>query len=104
MNRVSIGSDNGLSPVRHQAITWTGAVLLSIKPLGINFSQIVFEIKIFSFKKMHLKMSSEKCRPFCLDLNVLTHLPLVQHIYASVNQVSIGSDNGLRPIWRQAII
>ena len=26
-----------------------------------------------SFKKMHLKMSSAKWRPFCLGLNVLTH-------------------------------
>ena len=34
----------------------------------------------------------------------LTHLPLVPHIYASVNRVSIGSDNGLSPIRHQAII
>ena len=34
----------------------------------------------------------------------LTHLPLVPHICESVNQVSIGTDNGLSPIWRQAII
>ena len=34
----------------------------------------------------------------------LTHLPLVPHIYASVNWVSCGSDNGLSPIQRQAII
>ena len=40
MNRVSIGSDNGLSPVRRQAITWTSAGLLSIGPLRINFSEI----------------------------------------------------------------
>ena len=33
-----------------------------------------------------------------------THLPLVLHIYASVNQVSTGSDNGLLPIQHQAII
>ena len=35
---------------------------------------------------------------------LLTHLPLVLHIYVSVNQVSIDSDNGLSPIRRQAII
>ena len=33
----------------------------------------------------------------------LTHLRLVR-IYASVNRVSIGSDNGLSPVRRQAII
>ena len=33
-----------------------------------------------------------------------THLSPVTHIYASVNRASIGLDNGLSPIWRQAII
>ena len=64
-----IGSDNGLSPDRHQAIIWTNAGILLIGPLGTNFSEIVIEIYIFSFKKMHLKMSSGKWRPFCLGLN-----------------------------------
>ena len=42
--------------------------------LGTNLSEIFIEVHIFSFKKMHLKMSSGKCRPFCLDLNMLiTH-------------------------------
>ena len=36
--------------------------------------------------------------------NELTHLPNAAYIYASVNQVGIGSDNGLLPIWCQAII
>ena len=76
MNRVIIGSDNGLSPVWCQAIIWTNAVLLSIGPLGTNFSQIVFEIQTFSFKKMHLKMSSGKYQPFCLGLNVLIRVPV----------------------------
>ena len=33
----NIGSDNGLSYIRHQAIIWTNAGLLSIGPLGRNF-------------------------------------------------------------------
>ena len=36
-----------------------------------KFSQIVFKIQLFSFKKMHLKMSSAKWWPFCLSLKVL---------------------------------
>ena len=32
------------------------------------------ERHIFSFKKIHLKMSSGKCRPFCLGLHVLSQL------------------------------
>ena len=59
-----IGSDNGLSPGRRQAIIWNNAGLLLIAPLGTNFSEILIEINTFSFKKMHLKMSSGKWRPF----------------------------------------
>ena len=66
-----IGSDNGLSPGRRQAIIWTSAGILLIGPLGTNFNEILIEIHVFSFKKMHLKMSSAKWRPFCLGLNVL---------------------------------
>ena len=66
-----IGSDNGLSPGRRQAIIRTNAGILLIGPLGTNFSEILVEIRIFSFKKMGLKVSSAKWRPFCLGLNVL---------------------------------
>ena len=69
---IIIASDNGLSPSRHQAIIWTNAGILLIRPLGLNFSEILIEIHTFSFKKMHLKMSSAKRQPFCLGLNVLT--------------------------------
>ena len=67
-----IGSDNVLSPGRRQAIIWTNAGILLIRPLGTNFREILIEILIFSFRKMHLKVSSAKRRPFCLGLNVLT--------------------------------
>ena len=67
-----LGSDNGLSPGRRQAIIWTNAGILLIGSLGTNFSEILIEIKTFSFKKMRLKVSSAKWRPFCLGLNVLT--------------------------------
>ena len=35
-----IGSDNGLSPGRRQAIIWTNAGIMVIGPLGTNFSEI----------------------------------------------------------------
>ena len=41
MNQVSIGSDNGLSPIQRQAIIWTNAGLLSIGHLGTIFSEIL---------------------------------------------------------------
>ena len=66
-----IGSDDGLSPGRHQVIIWTNAGILLIGPLVTNFSQILNEVHIFSLKKMHFKMSSGKWRPFCFGLNVL---------------------------------
>ena len=67
-----IGSYNGLSTGRRQAIIWTSAGILLIGPLVTNFSEILIEIHNFLFKKMHLKMSSGKWRPFCLGLNLLT--------------------------------
>ena len=68
-----IGSDNGLSPGRRQAIIWTIAGILWIGPLGTNFNEILIEIYTFSFRKIHLKTSSGKWRPFCLGLNVLSN-------------------------------
>ena len=77
-----LGSDNGLSPGRRQAKIWTKDGILLIGPLGTNFSGILIDIHTFSFKKMHLKMSSGKRRPFCLGLNVLTeHSVSSQHDY-----------------------
>ena len=66
-----IGLDNGLSPDRRQAIIWTNAGLLIIGASGTNFSEILTKIHTFSFKKMHLKMSFGKWRPFCRGLKVL---------------------------------
>ena len=72
-NLTIICSDNGLSPGLHQAIIWNNAGILLIGPLGTNFNAILIEIQIFSFKKMHLKMSSGKWWPFCLRPNVLNY-------------------------------
>ena len=67
-----IGSDNGLLPDHRQAIIWTNADLLLNGPLETSFDEIGIKIWTFSFKKMPLKMSSAKSRPFCHGLNVLT--------------------------------
>ena len=55
-----IGSDNGLRPDRRQAIIRTNAGILLIRTIGTNFSEILGAIHSFSFKKLHLKMSSAK--------------------------------------------
>ena len=41
VNLISIGSDNGLSFIRRQAIIWTSAEQLLIGPLGTNFNEIL---------------------------------------------------------------
>ena len=61
----------------------------SLSPYGITRPQWVNE--------KCLKVSPTKC---C----ILTHWGRVLHIYASVNQTIIGSDNGLSPGQRQAIL
>ena len=69
LNWVIIGSDNGLSPVRRQAIIWTNARKLLIGPLETNFSEILIGIQTFSFKKeiafenVVCKMASILSRP-----------------------------------------
>ena len=66
-----IGSDHGLSTGRRQAIIWTNAGILLIRPTETKVTEILIEIfHIFSFKKIHLKMLSGKWRPFCLGPNV----------------------------------
>ena len=61
-----IGSVNGLSPDRRQAIILTNAGILSIGPLGRNSRDILIEIHTFSFKKIYLKIPSGKWWPICL--------------------------------------
>ena len=67
-NVTIIGSDNDLSPGQRQAIIWTNTGILLIKPLGTKFSENLIKIHIFSFKKLHLQMSSVKLHPSYLCL------------------------------------
>ena len=81
------GSDNGLSPDRCQAIIWINAGILLTRALGTIFKEILIRIQIFSFKKMHLKMSSAKWCPFCLALNVSKSLLIeVKNLFILQNQ------------------
>ena len=72
----TIGSDNGLSACWCHAIIWTNAGTLLIGPCGTKFSEILIESHIFSYKKIHFKMSSGKWWLFCLGLNVLKNITL----------------------------
>ena len=77
----NIGSDNGLAPGRRQAIIRTNAGILLIGPWGTNFSEILIEIEIFSFNKMHLKMSSENRHLFYLGINMLIFTTWYKYIH-----------------------
>ena len=44
-----------------QDTVWTNAGILLIGPLETNFWEILIQIHIFSFKKIHLKMAAGKC-------------------------------------------
>ena len=94
-NLTIIGSDNGLSPGRRQAITWTNVGILLIGPIGTNFSEMLIEIHTFSFKKIHLKMSSGKWRPFCFGLNVLSR--------GTVDNIKFGTLR-FHQMWEWAIV
>ena len=59
VNLTIIASDNGLSPVRCQAINCSNAGLLLIGLMGTNFSEIFINMKQISHKKLSLKISSE---------------------------------------------
>ena len=65
-----IVSDNVLSPGRCRAIIWTITGMFSLELLETNFSEILIEIRAFSFKKKHLRLSPAELQPFCLGLYV----------------------------------
>ena len=99
----SIASDNGLSPGRRQAIIWNNAGILLIGPLGTNFSGILIEIQIFSLKKIRLKMSSAKCRPFCLGLNVLNASAISLSKIGPTAKWNVHGRMGMRSYWFENI-
>ena len=70
-NLTIIGSDNGLSPGRRQAIIWTNAGILLIEPLGANFSEILIKMLFFFIQENAFESVVWKRRPSWLGLNVL---------------------------------
>ena len=51
VNLTIIGSDNGLSPARRQAILLTNAGVLLMGPLGTNLSETLIDIYAFHSRK-----------------------------------------------------
>ena len=90
-----IGSNNGLSPGRRQAIIWPNVGILLIRPLGTNFNEILIESHIFSFKKMkctwkcRLEMAAILSRPQCVKPMV------VQFTITCMDQLGFYSPSGM---------
>ena len=70
----SIGSDNGLSPDRRQAIIWTNAGILLIGPLHGSRLQWNLNRNLYRFIQENAALENIvwNWRPFCLGLNVFT--------------------------------
>ena len=86
VNWVSIGSGNGLSPIRCQAITWANAGVLSVGPVRTHFSEIRIGILVCLFKKMQLELSSAKMAAILssgwwvnTDWGVVAHTRINEH-------------------------
>ena len=65
-----IGSDNGLSLGRRQAIIWTNAEILLIRTLGTNFSEILIRIQNIFIQENALENVVCEMASICLSLNV----------------------------------
>ena len=70
-----IGSYNGLSPARRQAIIWTNGGILLIGPLGTNFSEILIRIQnIFihenALQNVVCEMASILSLPQCIKVDI----------------------------------
>ena len=73
MISVSIGSGNGLSFVRYQAINGTNVDFLKIKQFALKFRDIFKQDTIIFITILHVilwKLSSVKFMLFCWGLNI----------------------------------
>ena len=99
----TIGSDNGLSPERRQAIIWASAGILWSGSLGPNFSGILLDIYIFFIHENASETSSAKWRPFCIGLNVLINIIRCNKSTASMKLNTDRTEVENRTIWIRAI-
>ena len=82
-NLTIISSNNGLSLDRRLTIIWSNSDLLPIGRLEIKLRVILLALQTFSFKKLHLEMSSAKWGQFCLGLSVLNCTHTKDRLYTN---------------------
>ena len=80
-----IGSDNGVSPGRRQAILWTNYGILIIRTLETNLSEIVQNLYIFikknAFEKCRLENGGHLSRPQCANRKFISVCTYVLFVY-----------------------
>ena len=87
---------------QHQAITWTNVDESSVRPSGIHLKAILRE-SLRYILDIRLKITDLILQPHLGGSNELSHWGWVMNICISKLTI-IGSDNGLSPCRRQAII
>ena len=104
-NLTIIGSDNGLSCGRRHANIRTSGVVSSIGHVGTTFSQIVFEIRTFSFNKIDFKPSSTKWQPFYSGLNVCRLDTNISWLYAHFHCQKQKETKKIKPFqWEHTVL
>ena len=91
---------------RNRTLTLSTSIL-SFESTGTHITEILIQACIFSFKKMHLKMSSAKCQPLFCGLSELC--PQEHHLAISScspisrwgHQVGWSRHHGDKSYWRQ---
>ena len=68
-----IGSDNGLSPGRRQAIIWTNAGILLIEPLATNLASILSRPQCVNSHAVHLVIPEHHEQFYYLHLSILLY-------------------------------
>ena len=102
----TIGSDNGLSRGRHQAIIWTNAGLLLIGPWRTNFHEIL--IDIHTFENVVWEMATILFRPQCVKY--LTLMVMESGYWVSIMAADalttciVKSLNMVSNIWERGIL
>ena len=78
--------------IRRRTIIWTIDAIIAIRPWETHFNEKSFKIQMFLFKKMYFAISSEKCRPFCLGLDVLnTKIGNKYRKTSNINRTLVGN-------------
>ena len=78
---INIGTGNGLLPDGIKPLPETLLTYFQLDQQEQTAVRHENTTQDFSFQRMHMKLSSAKCQPFCSDINVLNAKEIVYAIY-----------------------